>query len=157
MADDPETELFKQSTSSTWSHVGEALLRRFLTDDYLQTGYKAVTQAEPELSEDQSQVCGLLSKASSLCRHVFRQANVVNYFVCRFTPAVQELVAQHVRMFPQVNGTNLNALNQTSIVFERSHRALLKIIPQPMKKWTKSTGVPQPRRVQKAGKPRQVQ
>lgn len=36
-SEDPEEELFERKTSCTWAHLVDALIRRFLSGDFLQT------------------------------------------------------------------------------------------------------------------------
>lgn len=76
--DDPEEELLGESIHCTWSHVIDALLRRFLTEEVLQNAYKYVTSAQQEEDEDEAKFSLRPSNACCLCLHVSRKADVVN-------------------------------------------------------------------------------
>lgn len=122
--DDYEEELFGESRSCAWPHIIDALLKRFLTDDVLQEAYNSVTRAGQREGEDEAKFAVRLSSSSRLCRHVFRKADVVNYYLCGLKPSVRELVAQHVRMMSPADRVNLAAVKQAAVAIGKSQRAL---------------------------------
>jgi len=101
-----------------------SLAQLFLTDDVLQEAYNSVTRGNQKDGEDEAAFATRLSKSSRLCRHVFRKADVVNYFVCGLKPSVREMVAQHVRMMPVADRTNLAAVKQAAVAVGKSQRAM---------------------------------
>lgn len=122
--DDYEEELFGESRRCEWPHIIDALLKRFLTDDVLQGSYNAVTRAEQREGEDEERFEVRLSTSSRFYSHVFRKADVVNYYLCGLKPSVCELVAQHVRMMSPADRENLAAVKQAAVSIGKSQRAL---------------------------------
>lgn len=62
----------------------------------LQEAYNYVTRVQLEEKDDGAKFSLRISKDIHLCRNVFRKADVVNYFLYGFKPAVRELLAQNL-------------------------------------------------------------
>lgn len=88
----------------------DALLRRFLTDYVFQDTYSSVKRVQKEDEEDETKFALRLSKARRLFCHVFRDSDVVNYFLCELQPALGELVARNVIMMALAERNNLNVV-----------------------------------------------
>lgn len=88
VTDDPEGEIFGESFQCTWAHALNALIKRFLTDDFLEDAYNSVTRATQEEEEDEATFAISISTNSCLFRLVFLKADVVNYYICGLKPSV---------------------------------------------------------------------
>lgn len=63
---------------TTWPYVMHALIRRFLTDDVLQTAHEEVIRATQRDSEDEMDFVQRIMDAFRVCRNSFLPAELVN-------------------------------------------------------------------------------
>ena len=65
----------------TWPYVTNALIRRFLADDVLQSAYDAVVRATQGASEDEIKFAQRITDAARECCYVFQPMELVNSYV----------------------------------------------------------------------------
>lgn len=122
--DNPEEELFGEIDQCKRRNVADALMRRLITNGFLQKAYKAVTRDSQKEGKNEARFALRLRTSLRLCRHVFRKLDVVNSYIFRFKKSVREIVEYHVRMMKMAERINLEAIRQAAVAIEKSQRAL---------------------------------
>lgn len=79
-----------QAVEMTWPYVLHTLVRRFVTDDVVQSEYDDVTRAEQRYGEDQLLYPQRIADASLVCWHVFKPTKLDNAYVCDLYEATCE-------------------------------------------------------------------
>ena len=136
--------------AGTWSYLIHEFIKRYLTDDVLQTAYEQVTDARQKANEDENAFADRVAKAARDCCNVFRDRELVNYFIRGLLPATRDAVTERVRnLTPNEQGVNLFVSKVTDITVARriataegnKFRARVKVTttPAPKKAMSRSS------------------
>lgn len=120
VAGNPEEELYGYNTPCAWSHVVDALFKRFLTNEVLQGEYNAVTRATKNEGEDEKKFSTRMFTSKIQRKHVFRKEDAVNYYILYLKPSVREMVAQNLRLMPAADRLNLSAVKKAVVAIRNS-------------------------------------
>ncbi|MEM8906991.1 MAG: hypothetical protein AAGD05_04020, partial [Bacteroidota bacterium] len=84
-------EAGRQATpyARTWPYLVHALLTRFLDDHTLREAHDAVATARQLPKELEDDFCDRVQKAASACHNVFRDEEVVQYFIQGLLPVIR--------------------------------------------------------------------
>lgn len=110
------------SDHSSWPHVINELLRRFLIDDLLREAHDAVTLATQSHREDEAKLAERYSRAARLCEHAFTKDELVNFYVKRLRNAVHEIFYQKVCKLPRQDRGDFSDVRQIGMEIVISQR-----------------------------------
>ena len=82
----------RDALEATWPYVTNALIRRFLADDILQSAYDAVVRATQGASEDETNFVQRITDAARECCHVFQPMELVDSYVLELHEAIRERI-----------------------------------------------------------------
>ena len=102
-AEDPGALDSRNALEATWPYATNALIRRFLADDILQSAYDAVLRATQGASEDEIKFAQRITDAARECCHVLQSMELVNIYVRGLQQATLERIQEQVRRLPSRN------------------------------------------------------
>ena len=123
---DPGALDSRNALEATWQYVTNALIRRFLADDVLQSAYDAVVRATQGASEDEIKLAQRITDAARECCHVFQPMELVNRYVGGLHEATQERIPEQVRGLPLKERADLVTVRQIAAAEGRAQRGLLR-------------------------------
>ena len=112
--------------AGTWPYLIHELIKRYLTDYVLQSAYKQVTNALQKSNGDENEFADRIAKAACECCNVFRDRELVNYFIHGLPPATIDAVTERVRHpTPQEQG-DLTIARRIAVAERNTFRARIK-------------------------------
>ena len=103
-----------------------ALIRRFLADDILQSAYDAVMRATQGASEDEIKFAQRITDAAQECCHLFQPMKLVNSYVRGLHEATRERTQEQVQRLPLKERADFMTVRQIPAAERRAQRALLR-------------------------------
>ena len=101
--------------AGTWPYLIHELIKRYLTDDVLQTAYEQVTDARQKSNEDENEFADRIAKAAREYCNVFRDRELVNYFIRGMLPATRGAVTERVRYLTPNEQGDLTVTRRISV------------------------------------------
>ena len=97
---------------STWPHVVNALLDRYLTDSELQKAHDRVTLISQRPAEDENEYADRIIAASHDCSNVFEDQMLVHYYVRGLLDTSREKVIEDMRRLPEHEQRDLTSIRR---------------------------------------------
>ena len=111
----------------TCTYLIDELIKRDLTDDVLQSAYEQVTDARQKANEDENEFADRIARGARECCNVFRDRELVNYFIRGLLPATRDAVTERVRHLTSNEQGDLTVARRIAVAKSNTFRARMKV------------------------------